>query len=170
MTFVIVDLEATCRESGMDRTKMETIEIGAVEWPSGREFQAFVRPVIEPELSGFCRELTGIRQTDVDRAETFPAVFQAFLNWIGDVPFTFCSWGEYDRLQLIQDCERHDFPWPTALDNHLNIKRLFAERMAVKPCGMAPALKQLGMPLVGQHHRGIDDARNIAAIFARLEG
>lgn len=150
----------------MPRTDMETIEIGAVEWPSGDEFQAFIRPVVEQELSEFCRSLTSIKQSDVDKAETFPSVFRAFLDWIGDdEPFTFCSWGEYDRMQFQQDCARHSFPWPASLDNHVNLKKLFAERMGVKPCGMASALRQLGMPLVGQHHRGIDDARNIAAIL-----
>jgi 3'-5' exoribonuclease 1 len=168
MNFIIVDLEATCRESGMDRTQMETIEIGAVELSSGREFQAFIRPVVHRELSDFCKDLTGISQSDVDRAETFPPVFQKFLDWAGAKPFVFCSWGEYDRLQLLQDCERHDFPWPVSLDNHLNVKKLFAQKMAVKLCGMASALNQLGMPLLGRHHRGIDDARNIAAIFMAL--
>jgi 3'-5' exoribonuclease 1 len=169
MNYIIVDLEATCRESGMSRTDMETIEVGAVELPSGREFQAFIRPVVDQELSAFCKNLTGISQSDVDRAETFPLVFQEFLDWAGAEPFTFCSWGEYDRLQLRQDCERHGVPWPVSLDNHLNVKKLFAQKMAVKPCGMASALHQLGMPLLGRHHRGIDDAHNIAAIFARLD-
>jgi inhibitor of KinA sporulation pathway (predicted exonuclease) len=30
---------------------------------------------------------------------------------------------------------------------------------------MAGALRQLGIPLAGTHHRGIDDARNIAKIL-----
>ena len=33
---------------------------------------------------------------------------------------------------------------------------------------MAQALQQLGLELKGTHHRGIDDARNIAAIFRHM--
>jgi inhibitor of KinA sporulation pathway (predicted exonuclease) len=33
---------------------------------------------------------------------------------------------------------------------------------------MAEALKFLGLPLDGTHHRGIDDARNIARIFIEM--
>ncbi|HWO78436.1 MAG TPA: 3'-5' exonuclease, partial [Bacillus sp. (in: firmicutes)] len=34
--------------------------------------------------------------------------------------------------------------------------------------GMARALEMLKLPLEGTHHRGIDDARNIAKIFVRI--
>ena len=34
--------------------------------------------------------------------------------------------------------------------------------------GMAQALEMLGFPLLGTHHRGDDDAWNIAAILAEL--
>lgn len=33
---------------------------------------------------------------------------------------------------------------------------------------MAQALKLLDMPLVGTHHRGVDDAVNIAKIAAKI--
>lgn len=47
---------------------------------------------------------------------------------------------------------------------HLNLKTEFAAWKGVRRCGMAAALKYLDLPLVGTHHRGIDDARNIARI------
>ena len=34
-----------------------------------------------------------------------------------------------------------------------------------KKFGMPQALEHLGIDLQGTHHRGIDDARNIAAIY-----
>jgi len=49
------------------------------------------------------------------------------------------------------------------------VKALFALRHKLtRPVGMAQALKELGLPLEGTHHRGIDDARNIAHILHRL--
>lgn len=45
----------------------------------------------------------------------------------------------------------------------------FSEYLGVsKGFGMSQALQQLGLELKGTHHRGIDDARNIAAIFRHM--
>ena len=151
---------------------METIEIGAVELLSAatepsREYHRFVRPVASPILSDFCTQLTTIRQQDVDAADTFNVVFPDFVGWIGADDFTFCSWGDYDARQLQRDCARHGIEYPTSFERHLNLKRAFTEWKGIKPRGMSEALTILNLPLVGQHHRGIDDAHNIASI-ARL--
>ena len=46
------------------------------------------------------------------------------------------------------------------------IKEAFSNALGTrKRFGMAGALRQLGLPLTGTHHRGIDDARNIARIL-----
>ncbi len=148
---------------------MEIIEIGAValatsDGPVMGEYSAFVRPVVEPVLSDFCTRLTGVRQSDVDLAEPFPAVFPAFLQWTGLDPFTFCSWGAYDLYQFRTDCTRHEIQFPRTLELHIKLKQTFARLQGIKPCGMKAALRQLNLPLEGQHHRALDDARNIAKI------
>jgi len=173
MRYIIVDLEATCWEGGQPVEKMEIIEIGAValeseKGPVGDEFAAFVRPVANRELSDFCRSLTTITQADVDGAEYFYDVFPRFLEWIGSEPVTLCSWGAYDRKQLEQDCARHKMPYPEALADHINLKAEFSRLFGIKPTGMRGALAKLGLPLEGQHHRGIDDARNIAQIALQV--
>ena len=168
MNFVIVDLEATCWEGG-DRSQMEIIEIGAVLLGpdlelTGREFASFVHPVAHPQLSDFCRKLTSIRQEDVDEADYFPEVLARFLAWIGPEPATLCSWGAYDLNQFRQDCARYNLPFPPVLERHLNLKRAYSQLRHSRPLGMAAALKQEKLPLMGTHHRGIDDARNIAKL------
>jgi inhibitor of KinA sporulation pathway (predicted exonuclease) len=169
MTYVIVDLEATCWEKGTKPARMEIIEIGAVKLLSdgarpAHEFAEFVRPVQEPILSDFCTGLTGIRQVDVDRADTFPVVFQRFLEWIGPEPYTLCSWGAYDLRQFRIECTRHGLPLPEGFKRHLNLKQALADLEGTKPCGMKAALRRLKIPLQGRHHRAADDARNIAKI------
>jgi 3'-5' exoribonuclease 1 len=169
--YIIVDLEATCWENVRDYDRMETIEIGAVELPAGdappgREFSRFIRPVAEPQLSDFCQRLTTIRQRDVDGADYFWAVFPEFLSWIGTEPFILCSWGEYDLTQFRVDCRRHGLIFPASFERHLNLKKQFARIFGCKVSGMARALAQAGLPLEGTHHRGIDDARNIARLAA----
>jgi inhibitor of KinA sporulation pathway (predicted exonuclease) len=173
MRYVIVDLEATCWEKGTVPDRMEIIEIGALLLPSSQEapsseFARFVRPLMEPKLSAFCTELTSIRQEDVDRADDFRVVFPEFLDWIGSEPFTLCSWGAYDQRQFRVDCQRYSIPFPSSFEQHINLKQAFAEWKGIRPCGMSRALEILNLPLEGTHHRGIDDARNIAKIAPLL--
>ena len=173
MRYIVVDLEATCWEDVRDYARMETIEIGAVELPAAdspptREFSRFVHPTAEPELSAFCRRLTTIRQRDVDRASEFPAVMAEFVEWIGDEPFVLCSWGGYDLTQFRTDSGRHGIALPASFERHVNLKKQFSRFVGVKECGMERALARMGLALDGTHHRGIDDARNIAKIAALI--
>ena len=78
---------------------------------------------------------------------------------------TFCSWGYYDKKQLIKDCERHKVKYPFL--KHRSLKHEFARKRNIKPKGMRKALQICKLQLKGTHHRGIDDARNIAAIFIK---
>lgn len=169
MRYVIVDLEATCWETRTNIEDMEIIEIGAVILESstgtiGDEFSEFVKPVVHTELSNFCKQLTSIEQKDVDNADDFTVVFPRFIDWIGTQPFILCSWGAYDLKQFKKDCARHNIPLPDSFLRHINLKQEFANLKKIKPCGMAKALKILGIELEGTHHRAIDDVRNIARI------
>lgn len=171
MRYIVVDVEATCWENVRDFGRMEIIEIGAVELPKAdsvptRDFGCFIRPVAEPLLSEFCCRLTTIRQQDVDQADIFSVVFHEFLEWIGHEPFVLCSWGGYDLTQFRIDCGRHGMKLPPSFERHINLKKEFARARGTKVCGMARALAHAGLPLHGTHHRGIDDARNIARLAA----
>ncbi len=175
--YLVVDLEATCNNDGsLPREEMETIEIGAVMVNAGElqpvgEFQSFIRPIRHPRLSTFCRELTSIAQADVDSADTFPPAFARFAEWsAGFEQVLFCSWGDYDRKQLLQDCRFHGAAYPFG-DGHLNLKARFSERLGIRRrLGLAKALARVGLELVGTHHRGIDDARNIARLLPHIVG
>lgn len=174
MRYIIVDLEATCWENEGCRDRMEIIEIGAVRLasasgPTEDEFGAFVRPVASPQLSEFCTRLTSITQEDVDGAEYFWTVFPQFVAWIGPKPFRLCSWGAYDLNQLRQDCARHKMILPATFESHINLKKLFSRVNGVRPMGMKAALAHRNIPLAGSHHRGLDDARNIARLAQSLQ-
>jgi 3'-5' exoribonuclease 1 len=151
-------------------SRMETIEVGAVMLASAggpvlREFNAFVRPIESLILSDFCLALTSIRQDDVDAACVYPVVLEQLLNWAGSsTPFIWCSWGAYDLKQLRSDCRRHGISFPAALEPHINLKREFARLTGDRPRTMKEALRLKSIPLQGRHHRGIDDARNIAVL------
>lgn len=169
--YLVIDLEATCDDAGaVPKREMEIIEIGAVLvdrttlQPRG-EFQTFVRPVRHPRLTPFCRKLTSITQAQVDAAPRFPEALAQLREFMAGEQPLFCSWGAYDRNQFQLDAGYHRVELPFGPD-HLNIKQAFSEALGThKRFGMAGALRQLGLALEGTHHRGIDDARNIARIL-----
>jgi inhibitor of KinA sporulation pathway (predicted exonuclease) len=114
-------------------------------------------------------KLTSIRQSDVDQAQPFPRVLSEFADWVARYPdHLFCSWGDYDRKQLEQDCRFHKLPFPFP-GGHWNIKQAFSDLMGTrKRFGVGRALRRLGIEGVGTAHRGIDDAHNIAAILRHM--
>ena len=163
-------MEATCWKTRSKENVNEIIEIGAVCIDENQqiknEFSKFVRPILNPELSDFCKKLTCIRQGDIDKADTFEKVIEEFKDWIqqNQQEYVLCSWGFYDKTQLIKDCKLHNLESDWA-KKHISVKHQFAKFNNIKPVGMEKALQIEGLTLDGTHHRGIDDARNIAKIF-----
>ena len=176
--YLVVDLEATCcdKQATIKQTEMEIIEIGAVMvHPESltiiHEFQSFIKPIRHPILTEFCKSLTSISQTQVDRAPTYPEAIALLEKWLsGYSNGVFGSWGDYDRKQFKQDSNFHQLPFPIAYP-HVNLKKVFSETQGLsKRYGMEQALEIAGLPLEGTHHRGIDDARNIAKLLPYILG
>ncbi|MCJ7813340.1 exonuclease domain-containing protein [bacterium] len=169
MNYIVVDIEATCWDRDSNLEEQEIIEIGAIKLNGSfeqiDEYDSFIRPVKNPQLSEFCKNLTQISQCDVEKAHTFDIVFPKFVQWIGDGPYSIITWGAYDIKHLKFECKLHSVKFPKIFEeNHINLKLLFAKYRKIKACGMKAALKMMYTPLEGVHHRGIDDARNIAKI------
>lgn len=176
MNYIILDLEATCWD-GKALAPNETIEIGAVCMNDAQEiigeFNRFIKPAQSDTLSDFCTELTSITQEMVENEPYFPEVIQEFQDWIQAFGgnYLLCSWGNYDRTQFERDAKFHQLPidW---LQQHISIKHQYSEVILAtkKLFGMKGALDKEGITLEGTHHRGIDDAKNIAKIFLRHFG
>jgi inhibitor of KinA sporulation pathway (predicted exonuclease) len=72
------------------------------------------------------------------------------------------SYGDFDRRQLERECRLKKVPYPFG-SRHLNVKTLFAiKHRLTEEMGMDKALALLGLELIGTHHRGVDDAYNVA--------
>ncbi len=177
MHYIIFDLEATCwRGEAPENPRPEIIEIGAVRVSEfgeiEGEFCRFVRPILNPTLSDFCRELTTIEQIDVNRARPFSEVIEDFWDFI-DIEsddYLLCSWGGFDRKMLISDCELHGKGQNWA-ESHANLKGLYQKmRRLRQPLGLKKAVHGEGLLWQGTHHRGISDAQNLAAIFVKRFG
>ncbi|MEP7120676.1 MAG: 3'-5' exonuclease [Byssovorax sp.] len=174
--FLVIDLEATCDEEKRIRDRhMEIIEIGSVLVDAETllpvaEHQTFVKPVRHPVLTDFCTKLTTITQADVANAPGFPEALASLTRFIDGRDVLFCSWGDYDRRQFEQDAKFHKVSLPFG-EKHLNVKKQFSTALGEETrYGMAGALRRVGLELQGTHHRGIDDARNIARLLPWVLG
>ncbi|MFQ5448284.1 MAG: exonuclease domain-containing protein [Saprospiraceae bacterium] len=175
MNFIVYDLEATCWEGNPPKMVQETIEIGAVKMDRyGEEtgtFSRFVKPVLNPSLSMFCRQLTTIGQGIIDRAGGFGEVIEDFKDWAGlydDEDCLFCSWGSFDKTMLIQDARLHklDFDWIE--DRHINVRRQYHDIKRWRQYkGLKKVVEYEGFEFTGTYHRGISDARNLSKIFTK---
>lgn len=179
---VVLDFEATCDKKAQPRPQ-EIIELPSVlvdlrTREPVAEFSSFVRPTHHPRLSRFCQKLTSITQADVDGADVFAVVFARHQDWLAqhgadESSALIVTCGDWDLATMLPaQCRASDPPIervPPIYTRWLNIKRLFSEVRGVdKAPGMAGMLRTLGLPLVGHHHRGIDDCRNIAALLRAL--
>lgn len=174
--YLVVDLEATCDENHrIPRAQTEIIEIGAVLVDADslqpvEEFATFVKPIVHRKLTPFCTQLTSITQADVDAAPNFREAMIRFGKFIGGRDAWFCSWGDYDRNQFERDAGRHGVRLPFRA-GHLNLKKRFSDALGeTQSYGMSSALRRVGLRLQGTHHRGIDDARNIARLLPWILG
>lgn len=179
MTFkLVVDFEATCSTDNVDfpRYEMEIIEIGAVILDENNEergrYQAFIRPTKNPILTDFCKELTTIKQSDVDSADTFVNVMIEFQKWISETcgrnDYVFHSWGNFDKNILKRQCDEENLRGVKMLNNHVNAKEEFGKHNKIKPCGVGAALKYKGLEFEGIPHRACSDAHNIARLIKSM--
>jgi len=155
---------------------MEIIEFGcalatrAGELLDSRSF--LVRPVRNPDLSAFCRSLTGISQAMVNAAPPYPEVIYALDDWLGQPAesLVWCSWGNYDRHHIQAESETHGIAPRFLACPHLNLKRIWRRSTGQKKkTGLARALAFHDLAFEGRPHRGVDDAGNIVRLLPFMD-
>jgi inhibitor of KinA sporulation pathway (predicted exonuclease) len=170
---IIVDVESTCWENQRvpEGQRSEIIEIGICTLDlKSREIKdkrgIFAKPIAS-KVSDFCTQLTSITQAMIDE-QAIPfddacAILQSDYNSKNRL---WMSWGNYDRRMFIEQCQWRgvEYPFP---ETHCNLKTLFANLYGNR-LGMAAALAKVNLELEGTHHRGDDDAHNIARILRFL--
>lgn len=172
-TILVVDVEATCWEgSPPPGQQAEIIEVGyALLDVPAREVHHGGSLLVRPQrsrVSAFCTNLTTLTPEMVEEGVPFDAACRFLMGTLESRSQTWASYGDYDCKQFARQCASFGVPYPFG-EAHLNVKSLFAQAHALRrEVGMAAALQILERPLTGTHHRGGDDAQNIAGILADL--
>lgn len=172
---LVVDVESTCWEGDPPPGQAsEIIEIGVCPLviqtlERGERRSLLVKPV-QSELSAFCTHLTTLTPEMLTEAGTLADACTALVQEYRSRDRLWASWGDYDRRQFDRVCAEQRVPYPFG-PTHLNVKTLFAVSGNLgREVGLDGAFAQLGWTLEGTHHRGGDDAWNIARILADLIG
>lgn len=173
----VVDLEATCWDTPVPASrefKSEIIEIGVCLVDFNKSGDQRVKKesiLVKPQYSkigAFCTKLTTLTQADVDAGHPLADACNILVNGYDTKNITWASFGDYDRNKFHDECKDKRIPYPFG-PRHINIKNLFALMYRLpKEVGLPEALKILGYNLEGTHHRGVDDAWNIARIACKL--
>ena len=174
MNFIVFDLEATCWEGTSPSGIQEIIEIGAVKYSRVGErigvFSELVKPKVNPFLSPYCSDLTGINQSDLESAKDFRRVVNSFCDWIGihDEEYILCAWGAKDQILLENDCVLHHVNDDWILP-YIDLKEQYREiRRLPKKVGLKKCLRMEGFEFEGDAHRALDDTENTVKIFLKF--
>eukprot|EP00040_Diaphanoeca_grandis_P018423 m.96872 g.96872 ORF g.96872 m.96872 type:complete len:770 (+) comp26934_c2_seq1:144-2453(+) len=177
----ILDFEATCdantTPSPQEIIEFPTLLVSTATRKIVSEFHEYVRPDVHQTLSKFCTDLTGITQDMVDNGKPLKEVLKNHRDWLlanGLNPdnhleqgkkFIYVTCGDWDlRTCLPKQLKTFNMKPAGAFRDWLNIKTEFANVIGATARGMTTMLAHLNLNLVGRHHSGIDDCRNINRI------
>lgn len=185
--FCVLDFEKTCEDREKDSTwgPQEIIEFPSVLLSTSSndivgQFESFVKPVVNPALTAFCSELTGITQEQVNSASSLKEVLEKHHKWLREhAPeedkCIFVTCGDMDlKTSLPQDPNIVGEELPKCYQRWINIKKEFGSfytqwfKKGKQARNMTDMLERLEIPLGGHHHSGIDDCRNIAKVVQRM--
>jgi len=177
----VIDFEATCWENKDNKQWcQEIIEFPCVVIDVQKAeiidiFHEYISPVINPQLSQYCINLTGITQKQVDNGALFSEVverFETFYRKYQELseqnPILILTVGNWDfGTAYKHNCKLFGIEnkFRTWCDIKLSFKNAYHTN---KAGGMVKMLNFLGLPLIGRHHSGIDDAKNTAQIVLTM--
>uniref|UniRef100_A0A7S4RGL0 Exonuclease domain-containing protein n=1 Tax=Ditylum brightwellii TaxID=49249 RepID=A0A7S4RGL0_9STRA len=146
-------------------------------------FDSYVRPTLNPKLTMFSIELTGITQNTVDSAPTIDAVLIQYVHWlrshglvdekgnrIGN--WAFVTWGDCDimttlRLELLYK----SIDLPPCFNRWINLKddAIFRRHYRREPRGgLRACVESVGATWEGRAHNGLVDSINTAKIVRNM--
>ena len=155
--WVAFDLETT----GLDAQRDAIIEIGAVKFQGGRTldtFETFVNP--QRRISPFISNLTGIRQRDLDRADTIERVAASFIAFVGASPLIAHN-ADFD-LGFLRN---------SGIDFTNPVIDTFDLAYVIRPDSPSYSLENMAQHLDLPHdrpHRALDDAIAAKMLFLNL--
>ena len=177
--FFVLDFEATCLRNELivpqEIIEFPCLKLSTETFEVESTFHRYVRPLVRPNLSHFCTELTGITQEMVEHESDFSEVFADFKKWVSEETngtkdsFTAVICGDWDlKTMLPNQCQLSEVQIPEYFDQWINIKKSYHVAKKTFPRSLEAMIKGLNLVFQGRQHSGIDDSTNIARIVRIL--
>ncbi|XP_027192460.1 uncharacterized exonuclease domain-containing protein At3g15140 isoform X2 [Cicer arietinum] len=113
-----------------------------------------------------------------DTAIPFKEVIEEFEAWLMQQKLwiggelnraAFVTCGNWDlKTKVPQQCEVSRIKLPPYFMEWINLKDVYLNFYNRRATGMVTMMKELQIPLVGRHHLGIDDTKNIARVLQHM--
>ena len=170
--FIIYDLEWTTWPLSREQRwsapgeHREVVQMGAIRVDAATldeidAFSLYVKPKVNPQLSEFFVEFTGITQSIVDgEGVSFTEAFQRFCAWCEDL--TLYSWGRNDDAVLRENCELNGIAFPLADTRFVDVKAVFkAAQIDISGYRSSTIIQAFGKEAPYRGHHGLNDARTV---------
>ena len=131
------------------------------------EFEILVVPRLNPVLSGFFEQLTGITNDALARRGVdFITAYRAFLDFVG----TSHVWAHgRDDLVIENNLRLYGWERKLAVPPYSNTIEWFLEQgVDLRGKHACDVPEAAGVPFVGRQHNALDDARGVAAAIAAM--
>ena len=174
---IVFDIEANTQENEeyiRQDFQKEIIEIGAVKIHDGvivDTFEMFIKPIVNPTLTDFIKDLTGIQQEDVDDAKNFREAYDEIREWFLD--HHLISIGTFDQEQMLYEIKInciHDYTFSNQfVENYIDLKRMFKKAtFSPRTYGLDDMMDILNIEPEGVAHRALTDSINAAKIYLAI--
>ncbi|OVA11100.1 Exonuclease [Macleaya cordata] len=178
---LVLDLEGKVEILEFPVVMIDAKTLGFVDF-----FHRFVRPTkmsekrVEEYIEGKYGKI-GVDRVWHDTAISFEEVIQQFEIWMTHHRLwdrelggalrraAFVTCGNWDlKTKVPQQCKDSSMKLPPYFMEWINLKDIYLNFYKRRATGMMTMMKELDMPLVGSHHLGIDDTKNIARVLQRM--
>ena len=194
MNYGLLDIELTCDglqqgdkfidDGRMDKFDREIILLGFIsvdeKYKIKTKYSSYVKPIVNPILTDYCKNLTGITQKNVNHGKKCDEAFKEILEIVRKhrIKYIF-TFGNLDK-QFLYSAARMN---RKADEEYENIYRISSKIVDVRPAILAgmgiksfkrsPGLvkigEQLGINTRGEHHNALNDAMLLLGVCRKLD-
>lgn len=178
--FILLDTEFTSWEGSLERKwsgegeHREFLEIGAIKviaetLTETDSYHTYVKPVINPVLSAYVSDLTGITEDIIRmKGRDFIEVLHEFHAWCGDQ--NIYSFGR-DGEVMKENCDLNNVECPFRDGQFVNLKPLLKERgIPVEQYHSGILTRAFGVEPTRRDHGAIEDARTVLDALVLFRG
>jgi DNA polymerase III epsilon subunit-like protein len=162
-------------KNGLSQYPYEIIQIGAVKLNSDftavASFNRYIKPSIYSGISTFVTELTGITTESLRKEETFPAVYQSFLDFADGPASILTVWGMSDLKALYENVRYHQLKPDRIPSQYINIQPYVSLHFMLsekKLLSLQTAVEMLGIRITYDFHNALYDAFYTAKIWKKI--